>query len=66
MIGRLWRRLTYPRALESFFDTQRCPDCGSSDLLTSQDGGHDELITCDQCGSKFGVQNPPFLMIERE
>lgn len=60
-----WRKLTYPRRLESFFATQRCADCGSPNLLTRQDGGHDELVKCSECGAVFGVQNPPFSLIER-
>lgn len=57
--------VSYPRPLETFFEEGRCPDCGSQKFHQWQDGGHDVAIQCDDCESKFGIQEPPFNMIER-
>lgn len=59
------RRLLYPRALSFYFVNGRCPDCGCKNWFSWQDGGHDEALHCRVCGATFGIQNPPFNMIER-
>lgn len=52
--------------LQCFFDTKgACPDCGSRDMCCVEDGGHDALVICNICGHKFGVNFPPFNLIER-
>ena len=51
--------------LTHFFDTGRCPDCNANAWTEWQDGGHDVALECGHCGSKFGVQLPPFNLIER-
>lgn len=56
---------SYPRPLQSFFRTRRCPDCGSKDLRCWEDGGHDFVMECQGCKSCFGVQAAPFEIIER-
>ena len=55
----------YPVSLDAFFIDQRCPDCGGDRFRQWQDGGHDVAIECRACGSKFGVQQAPFNLIER-
>jgi len=60
------RTKAFPKPLESFFTgNHACPDCGSTDWSSREDGGHDVVFRCDQCGSQFGVQMPPFNLIER-
>jgi len=56
---------SFPKPLESFFETNECPDCGSKDFSGWEDGGHDIALECNKCHSKFGVQLPPFNLIER-
>lgn len=51
--------------LSTFFDAGDCPDCGHKEFSQWQDGGHDVAIECQNCGARFGVQLPPFNMIER-
>lgn len=60
-----WRRLTYPRDLMSFFQTKRCPNCGSEELVSWQDGGHDFAFKCEECSARYGVGSAPFFIIER-
>jgi hypothetical protein len=49
-----------------FFDKKGvCPDCGEKDWKEFQDGGHDICVTCNQCSASFGIQLPPFNLIER-
>jgi transcription elongation factor Elf1 len=55
----------FPRELETFFSHGECPDCGGTKFYQSQDGGHDVLLECSKCGSKFGIQESPFNLIER-
>jgi hypothetical protein len=55
-----------PPDLNKFFETHGlCPDCGEKDWREFQDGGHDTCITCNHCGASFGIQLPPFNMLER-
>jgi hypothetical protein len=69
MLGFGWFRQrwlqAYPKPLESFFVDHRCPDCGAKNFMTWQDGGHDFAMECQECKAKFGVQAPPFNLIER-
>lgn len=65
MMHRDLRARWKPKAIESFFKTGLCPDCGHSEFYSSQDGGHDQLLECAQCHSRFGIQDPPFCLIER-
>jgi hypothetical protein len=52
--------------LSKFFETHGlCPDCGEKDWKEFQDGGHDICVTCNQCSASFGIQLPPFNLIER-
>lgn len=51
--------------LDKFFDDGRCPDCGAKEWEEWQDGGHDYSIHCRHCKSNFGIQAPPFYLIER-
>jgi len=54
------------KELASFFENYECPDCGTNDQWHCwEDGGHDIAIECLKCHSSFGVQMPPFNMIER-
>jgi hypothetical protein len=57
--------LRYPQPLDSYFKTGRCPDCGCREFATWQDGGHDLCISCLDCSAEFGLQLPPFNLIER-
>lgn len=54
-----------PKHLETFFDNLECPDCGNRTYYSSQDGSHDSVEECTNCHSRFGIQGPPFNMIER-
>jgi len=52
--------------LKSFFiPPHSCPDCGETEWYSCEDSGHDLCIECMGCHSRFGVQMPPFNMIER-
>jgi len=55
----------YPRALSTFFDEIKCPTCGKQDWNELQDGGHDSLMVCRSCNSKFGINWGPFNTIEQ-
>jgi hypothetical protein len=44
---------------------QRCPDCGHDRFHGSEDGGHDVVLECANCYARFGVQLPPFNLVER-
>jgi len=55
----------FPRKLETFFDNRECPDCGGDKWNCWEDGGHDVAIECLSCHACFGVQMPPFNLIER-
>jgi DNA-directed RNA polymerase subunit RPC12/RpoP len=61
----MWPFKWRPKALQSFFQTRRCPDCGCRRFSQWQDGGHDVAIECLECGSKFGIQEAPFEIIGR-
>lgn len=59
------KTLTYPRPLKTFFDPPyRCPNCGCVDFKTWQDGGHEFACQCTNCKKAYGVQGPPFNLIE--
>lgn len=55
----------HPLPIDSFFETGLCPDCGHAKFYRAEDGGHDVLLECANCHSKFGVQEAPFNIIER-
>lgn len=66
IFGRTYKPETWrPKALDSLFETGLCPDCGHNKFHDTQDGGHDRLLECAKCHAKFGVQDPPFCIIER-
>jgi DNA-directed RNA polymerase subunit M/transcription elongation factor TFIIS len=44
--------------LASLIKTGRCPDCGHDKWYFWQDGGHDQAMKCDKCGSCFGIHEP--------
>jgi hypothetical protein len=58
-------RVLGPRALDTFFENRECPDCGGDRWNCWEDGGHDIAIECLRCHACFGVQMPPFNLIER-
>lgn len=52
--------------LRSLFDPPHaCPDCGAIDWSSYEDSGHDVVLCCNKCGSRFGVQLPPISLIDR-
>lgn len=45
-----------PQPLDTYWATGCCPDCGCQDFFElPQDGGHDHLIKCSNCGTKLGL-----------
>lgn len=63
-LGRYPGEVKRPAPLDQFFKDYRCPDCGSP-VKGYEDSGHDIAIKCTSCGARFGVQLPPFNLIER-
>ena len=55
----------YPKPLATFFKEIRCPNCGAQEWDERQDGGHDSLMICTSCHSRFGVNWGPFNTIEK-
>jgi len=44
----------------------KCSNCNAKGgLYTYQDGGHDYCIGCYNCGARYGIQGPPFDLVER-
>ena len=61
------RPLKYPRPLETFFDENKCPNCGNSSgwgWCDLHDGPRDTLIQCPDCNSKFSINWLPHPTIE--
>lgn len=54
----------FPKNMEWFFETGKCPNCGHDKWSERQDGGHDALIECQNCEARYGVQFSPFNLIE--
>lgn len=42
-----------------------CRNCKSTRLYRYQDGGHDYVEGCRDCGAEYGVQDDPFNLVER-
>lgn len=51
--------------LRAFGQDWRCRACGSGEVFVSQDGGHDWCERCVDCGARYGVQGPPFNIVQR-
>lgn len=43
----------------------KCRNCRSTRLHRYQDGGHDYVETCLDCGATYGVMDDPFNIVER-
>ena len=54
------------KKLLGFFSRKpRCRNCKAVGIWFYEDGGHDWCESCDVCGARYGVQGPPFDLVER-